>query len=767
MAGLLLFVAGIALARLWLPEWRDGIRDKSFYVQRYRELAQRAGVRLAPGAPAVSLADESTDRGSSRKSDPSSGLRIQVSRTGTLPEAAAERTWRLQAGLSPKGEPLALSWTAEAEMSPAPGKAMPRERLEALGRLLLAPGERLGERRGSQGEALVSYALEGSRPRQHLRIKANSNGSATLERMPGGLDDKPDGDRDSLPEILLVALPRGLGSFFTAGLFIFLLSRQRIDLSSGWLLGAICFVSSVVALLLTWSQWSESLPLLIGALFLGLWVMAFWSTGESFLRSVQPGFTTSLDALRAKRLGPRGARSLLHGVALGAALAGLRLVTQALATAIQGPGTTGLSLDIPPFQVTNPFSEGILLASSSALGLALALRFLPQRWVLWIAPILGGLILSPIGLSLQPMAARLMADLMIAVFLMWVLRRFGLTAVVVTTTVSFLLPVAVFSALHLGWLLMPFVVSAGSSLALVALGWVGLRRPEQIELEGRKAPAFIRRIEEEQRLKSEMDLLTRMQLGLLPTKLPEVPGWDIAVRSLLATEAGGDLYDFIEDEEGGLWIAAGDVAGHGYSCAIAQAMTAASLSSLVGTSQTPSGVLQRVDRVLRRNGANRNFTTLALLRLDPGTGAGRLANAGHPFPLMIVDGKASEIPLAGLPLGQGPKREYGETAVQIPPGGALVFCSDGLFEGTDWQGVPYGYDRPREVLRTLGGQSAEEILEALLADWRRHLGAQEHQDDTTVVVVKRRVSGSFGAGPHNPLPPSLPASHPAAGREGE
>ena len=71
-------------------------------------------------------------------------------------------------------------------------------------------------------------------------------------------------------------------------------------------------------------------------------------------------------------------------------------------------------------------------------------------------------------------------------------------------------------------------------------------------------------------------------------QLPEIPGWEIAARSLLATEAGGDLYDVLRDEEGNLWIAAGDVAGHGYSCAIAQAMTMAALTSLIGAEQTPS-----------------------------------------------------------------------------------------------------------------------------------------------------------------------------------
>lgn len=740
VAGLLLFVGGIALARLWLPEWREGPSDKAFYVQRYRELAQRAGVRLAPGAPAVSLTDESPERSSSSESDPTAGLRIQVSGTGTLPGAEAGRTWRLQAGFSPKGEPLVLSWKPDGRVVDTPstrGKAMPRERLEAFGRLLLAPGERLGERRGGQGEAKVSYALEGSRPRQYLRIEAGSNGSANIKREVGGLDAKSDDDENDWLAVFLVALPRALGCLIVAGLFLFLLSRQRIDFSTGWLLGALCLAASVLSILLAWSQWQEDVSLLVGSLFLGLWVAAAWSVGESFLRSVQPGFTTSLDALRSKRLGPRGARSLLYGVALGAALAGLRLAAQAIAAAIQSPETSDLSLRIPLFQVASPFTDGILLASGIALGLALALRFLPPRWALWIAPVLGGLVLSTIGFTLRPIAAGLVADLAIAAFLVWVLRKLGLTALVVTATVSFLLPVAVFSALHLGWLPLPFALAAGSSIALVALGWIGLRRPEQIEMEGRKAPAFIRRIEEERRLRHEMDLLARMQLGLLPAQLPEVPGWEVAVRSLLATEAGGDLYDFLDDEQGDLWIAAGDVAGHGYSCSIAQAMTAASLSSLVGASQTPSGILQRIDRVLRRNGANRNFTTLALLRLDPRTGEGRLANAGHPYPLRVVNGEAAEISMAGLPLGQGPKREYQETVLQVPPGGVLVFCSDGLFEGVDWQGVPYGYDRPREILGALGELSAAEILETLLADWRRHLGAQDHQDDTTVLVIKR------------------------------
>ena len=114
-----------------------------------------------------------------------------------------------------------------------------------------------------------------------------------------------------------------------------------------------------------------------------------------------------------------------------------------------------------------------------------------------------------------------------------------------------------------------------------------------------------------------------------------------------------------------------------------------------------------------------------------------ISNAGHPFPLLILDGDVSEIVLPGLPLGKGPQRHYLDHILHLPPGAALVFCSDGLFEAVDWSSSPYGFDRPQEVLRTLENRSAEEIVEALLHDWRLHLRSEEPPDDTTVVVLKR------------------------------
>jgi len=219
--------------------------------------------------------------------------------------------------------------------------------------------------------------------------------------------------------------------------------------------------------------------------------------------------------------------------------------------------------------------------------------------------------------------------------------------------------------------------------------------------------------------------------------MPRIEGWEVAARSELASEAGGDLYDFLRDEAGRLWIATGDVAGHGYSCAILQAMVKAGLVSLVTAEETPARVLHQLDRVLRGAAIEHSFTSLTLVRLDPATGEALLGNAGHPYPLVFARGEVAEITLPGLPLGQGPLRTYEDRPFDLPPGSVLLLCSDGLFEAVDRNGNAYGFDRAREVLKVMGHRPPLEIVDALLNDCRRHLGAEEPPDDVTVVAVKR------------------------------
>ncbi len=69
-----------------------------------------------------------------------------------------------------------------------------------------------------------------------------------------------------------------------------------------------------------------------------------------------------------------------------------------------------------------------------------------------------------------------------------------------------------------------------------------------------------------------------------------------------------------------------------------------------------------------------------------------------------------------------------------------MLCSDGLFEATDADGTPYGFDRLRSLLglAKISLRPAAAILDAIVEDWRAHVGAASPADDTTIVIVQRK-----------------------------
>jgi hypothetical protein len=756
-AGLAAFALGAALALTLLPEWQTGDPQRPrFFRERFVQLARETGFELTPGQPHANLATTSPILAMAYKVLGKAGASwLASTRTAVVAQAyqGVRRPGRsggesLYVTFSLNGRPVAIDWQ---DSSASFFKPVDRAAFVSLGatlaRRLLAPGESLGTAYESQiagPTSMEQIDVAGSAPREHVEVVVGPPQRVFVLRLPGAAQSQAVAFgtrllRGLAPSVLFVLLVLAV-----SGTFLVLLLRGRIGLVNGAILALATLVSADLRPLLTLrtSVWEALVNAVTGAPGKALFVFLVWSVGESLLRAVDPDFTTSLDTLRVGRLGPRGGRALLLGFSAGAALAGLRLGVYALATVVPGVSPAAASLDLPVLDVAgSPVGAGIYVAACVALTLALALRFLPVRWAQWAAgaaALAAGYGLSPFQLT--PFPVELALNVAVAGLLVWICRRHGLTALLTACVVSLLLPALLFSALHPRWMPGALAFAASLTLAVVVLGLAGISRPEGIETGALPPPAFIRRLAEERRLRHEVDLLARMQEGLLPREMPHVDGWQIAARSVLAHEAGGDLYDFLRDEAGGLWIAAGDVAGHGYSCAVMQAMVKAGLVSLIEPGETPGRVLTQLDRVLRIAGSEHSFTSLALLRLDPATGEALLGNAGHPYPMVFAagtPGNITEVSLPGLPLGQGPTRHYEDRPFSLAPASVLLLCSDGLFEALDLRGNAYGFERAREVLQAMGHRPPPEIVDALLNDCRRHLGAEEPPDDVTVVVVKR------------------------------
>ena len=546
---------------------------------------------------------------------------------------------------------------------------------------------------------------------------------------------------------LAIGIPL-FGSFtlLVVVLFGLLLSRRKLGFRIALGLGLLAFAAMALsgALFELGGQTGVVAGFVVaGRLLMVVAVVGYWAVAESLLRDTVPGFTTSLDALGSGRLSPRLGRAMLGGLGLGATVAGLRLL---FASGVASAGIAGVRPEAPSYVLplfgglANAFLEGPFAAATVVLVAALFRWVLPRERADVLGAVAYALFYS-CSFLYAPWSAGLVLTLAEATLFLLAFRGFGLTGLLVGATAPALFRDLLAALRFPGELVLPLLLAAAS---LAALAWVGVaacRRPEREDEARLEAPDYVKRIESERRVQYEMDLLARMQVALLPDHPPDVPGLQVAARTILATEAGGDLYEFLVDEEGSLWVAAGDVAGHGFSCGIQGAMVKACLLTLVKAGRRPGEILVEVDRVLRAAKSGRLFTSLVLARIDPATGRGVLANAGHPWPLLVVEGRARELATSGLPLGKGPARVYEETEFELPGAASLVLASDGLFEGPDRFDEPYGFERPKDVLERVGlwRRPAESILEALLGDWRTHVGEGDPADDTSVVVVRRTI----------------------------
>jgi Stage II sporulation protein E (SpoIIE) len=752
--GGLLLLLGLLAAFRTLPEWGGGPGSRAGRVARVEaDLAPTGGRLLSPllklAGASIGESYERAFRRLGRGATPyleATGGAVWYRVSGNL-VAEGAGSGAFEADLAPDGTYRGFSWYPGGALAMGTVDEGIRKKREAVyDRLegLLAGGAALGPADSTMetNVPVVTRSLEtprGGVPETLLRIQP-PNG-IVLRRQAADPDAIHWNTADAIVQKLLrTVLPLLVSVGLVLFLFGRLLYRRRLDFRIAVGLALLVLVSSAL------TGPDPDGQIVFTALRIGLhlvalaYLVAQWAVAESLLRDSIPGFTTSLDTLVAGRLGPRAGRAILAGLGAGAALEGLTLLAHsgaALLSPVVVP--TRPSFSLPFFRlVGNPFYEGAAIVSTLVLFVALARAVLPRKWADPSGGLVAALFLS-LAVPFAPWGAALLAAVAACAGGLFVLQRFGLASLLAATVAAPFFRDAAASAHLITGNLQVLVLATGMLLALALIGFAGLLRTPRDEDGKVEAPGYLQRLESERRVKVEMDLLSRMQLALLPQKAPEVPGLKVAFSSVLATEVGGDLYHFEVDGKGQLWIAAGDVSGHGYSCGIQGAMVKASLLSLVKADRTPAEVLQEIDRVLRAAGETRLFTTLALIRVDPSTGEAVWSNAGHPFPFLVDEGVCHELASPGLPLGQGPAREYRDERFSLPPQGLLVMASDGLFEAIDLFGEPYGYDRPRAVLSSVGlwRRPAEGIVDACFADWRRHAGEGAPSDDTTVVVVKR------------------------------
>ena len=229
-----------------------------------------------------------------------------------------------------------------------------------------------------------------------------------------------------------------------------------------------------------------------------------------------------------------------------------------------------------------------------------------------------------------------------------------------------------------------------------------------------------------------------LQEAILPKRLPQLVGIDAAFRYIpgsLDTEVGGDWYDLFAFNDGRIGMVVGDVIGKGITAAAGMGRVRAALRALAFTDPAPSAVLTGLDRLFDATENAESLTTVVYAVLDPGSGALRMADAGH-LPLLVrqADGRARYLDAdedeAATPLGLSEERF--EHEVLLSPGDVVIGFSDGLVETRD-AAITVGLERLRIAAERAPLADLDTLLDHLVDEM---LTDQEQDDDVTLLAVR-------------------------------
>ncbi|MEU4338129.1 GAF domain-containing SpoIIE family protein phosphatase [Micromonospora lupini] len=224
-----------------------------------------------------------------------------------------------------------------------------------------------------------------------------------------------------------------------------------------------------------------------------------------------------------------------------------------------------------------------------------------------------------------------------------------------------------------------------------------------------------------------------LQRSLLPGRLPDIPGLDLAARYVPGHDLGigGDWYDVFTLPSGWLGAVIGDVSGHGLPSAVVMGRIRSALRAYALDSDDPAQALTSLDRKIHHFEAG-TLTTAVYALIAPDRATVHLSSAGHLPPLLAIPGHSTQ-PInltVDRPLGVGrPLANRRTTVLDLPPGATLVFYTDGLVERRS-ELIDTGIDRLADVVRS---GPAEALCDHIMAT-----SAEEHPNDDIALLVIRR-----------------------------
>jgi hypothetical protein len=227
-----------------------------------------------------------------------------------------------------------------------------------------------------------------------------------------------------------------------------------------------------------------------------------------------------------------------------------------------------------------------------------------------------------------------------------------------------------------------------------------------------------------------------LQRGLLPRRIPEVAGLELAYRyapAQTAAEIGGDWFDVIPLSGDRCALIVGDVTGHDMRAASLMGQLRTATRTLATFGLPPSGILTRLDQITADITDEETAATCVYAVYNARTGDWDMSRAGHPLPAVTRPGERAgfvDLP-PGLPLGTGVgDGQYETIRVHMPRGSTVVLYTDGLIECPSID-IGTGMAKLARTLTTVAAQPLKEACDVLLSDL-----VSQPADDIAILMAR-------------------------------
>ncbi len=246
---------------------------------------------------------------------------------------------------------------------------------------------------------------------------------------------------------------------------------------------------------------------------------------------------------------------------------------------------------------------------------------------------------------------------------------------------------------------------------------------------------------QKERLKHELEIARRIQLGSLPSEIPKIERLDIAAYSSPALEVGGDFYDFYKNNDM-FNIVVGDVSGKGTSAALYMSKFQGILRTLNEYEKNPKELLIKSNNLIYKYIESTSYITAVACSFGFVSNHLELVRAGHLpiYKINKIENKLDILKPNGIGIGLANnnifEKNLDSITIDYNKGDYFVFITDGITDTRNNSGEDYGFNRLENLLINSNYNSANELINIIISSISDFSNGNTQFDDITIVVVK-------------------------------